>query len=137
MDAVTAVAPIGGVAKLGSLLGKGLGFVRKGASRSGNAFRYMTQGELNAVEKTNLLRGGRPGETFFTKDVFKSGIKAQQRLALPTKPTLRVEFKILNNPILLRNGTKVQPAFRMMGGGSEFMTISPVRVKIINSQPLK
>ena len=100
------------------------------------AFRYMTQGELQAIQETGLLRGGRVGETFFTKDVFRSSLKAQRRLALPSKPTLRVEFQILNNPTLLRNGTKVQRAFGMPGGGAEFMTKSPVKVNLINWQPL-
>ena len=77
------------------------------------------------------------GETFFTKDVFRSGLKAQQRLALPSTPTLRVKFGILNNPTLLRNGTKVQSAFGMPSRGAEFMTTNPVRVNLINWQPLR
>ncbi len=36
--------------------------------RRGNAFRYMLLAELEAVQSTGLLRGGRAGETFFTKD---------------------------------------------------------------------
>jgi len=97
----------------------------------------MTQGELQAVQKTGLLRGGRAGETFFTKDLYKSAASAQQRLALPSAPTLRVEFQILNNPTLLRNGTKVQSAFGMLGRGAEFMTLDPVKVRLINWQPLR
>ena len=119
-----------------------LGMVPGGAggkalvAEEGIAFRYMTEGELQAIRETGLLRGGRVGETFFTKDIYRSALKAQQRLALPSKPTLRVEFQILNNPALLRNGTKVHGAFGMPGGGSEFMTMDPVRVKLINWQSL-
>jgi hypothetical protein len=69
---------------------------------------------------------GRPGETFFTKDVYKSSVKAQQRLALPNAPAFRAEFQILNNPPLLRNGAKVTPSYGMPGGGAEFMTTDPV-----------
>ncbi len=103
----------------------------------GNAFRYMTEGELKAIQKTGMLRGGRPGETFFTKDLYKSAANAQNRLALPNTPTLRVEFEILNNPTLLQNGTKVLPANGMIGGGAEFMTVDPVWVRLINWQPLR
>ena len=120
-----------------SFLGKAFSLGSTAARGSTTGFRYMTQAELQAVQKTGLLRGGRSGETFLTRDVFKSGLKAQQRLALPTKPTLRVEFEILNNPTLLRNGTKVHPAFGMSGRGAEFMTTSPVRVNLINWQPLR
>jgi hypothetical protein len=52
-------------------------------------------------------------------------------------PTLRVEFEILNKPTLLRNGTKVFPANGMIGGGAEFMTTDPVKVRLINWQPIK
>ncbi|MFZ4863233.1 hypothetical protein ACL9RF_13735 [Sphingobacterium sp. Mn56C] len=107
------------------------------AKGGGSAFRYMTEAELMAVQNTGLLRGGRAGETFFTKDLYKSAASAQQRLALPSAPTLRVEFQILNNPTLLRNGTKVQSAFGMSGRGAEFMTLDPVKVRLINSQPLR
>ena len=107
------------------------------AKKGGNAFRYMTEGELKAIQETGLLRGGRSGETFFTKDLYKTAVKAQNRLALPTSPSLRVEFQILNNPTLLRNGTKVLPANGMMGKGSEFMTLDIVKVRLINWQHLK
>jgi RHS repeat-associated protein len=107
------------------------------ANTSTTGFRYMSLGELQAIQETNLLRGGWPGETYFTKDLYKSATKAQYRLALPNPPTFRVEFKILNNPTLLRNGTKVTPANGMIGGGSEFMTLDKVKVELINWQPLR
>lgn len=103
----------------------------------GNAFRYMTEGELKAIQQSGMLRGGNPGKTYFTKDLYKSGAHAQQRLSLPTTPTLRVEFEILNNPTMKLNGSKVLPDFGMPGKGAEFMTTNPVRVKLINWQPLK
>ncbi len=103
----------------------------------GNLYRYMTEGERIAIQETDLLRGGRPGETFFTKDLYKSTTKASQRLGLESAPSIRVEFEILNNPTLMRNGTKVLPLKSLSGGGSEFMTLDPVKVKIINWQPLK
>lgn len=120
---------VSGLLKIGGRM-----FAAKGG---GSAFRYMTEAELKAVQNTGLLRGGRAGETFFTKDLYKSAASAQNRLALPSAPTLRVEFQILNNPTLLRNGTKVLPANGMMGRGAEFMTLDPVKVNLINWQPLR
>lgn len=84
-----------------------------------------------------MLRGGRPGETFFTKDVYKSGAHAQDRLSLPSTPTHRVEFEITNNPTMIRNGTKADPVTPHAGRGAEFMTTDPVRVNVINVQPLR
>jgi RHS repeat-associated protein len=132
-----AVLKIGGKAvSLGYRGYKALKAIRA-AKKGGNAFRYMSQAELEAVQSTGLLRGGRAGETFFTKDLYKSAASAQNRLALPGSPALRVEFQILNNPSLLRNGTKVLPANGMMGKGAEFMTLDPVKVRLINWQPLR
>lgn len=100
-------------------------------------FRYMTDDELNVIQETGILRGGKPGKTYFTKDLYKSGIDAQQRLSLPTTPTMRVEFEILNNPTMQLNGSKIFPEFGMPGKGAEFMTTDPVRVRLINWQPLR
>jgi hypothetical protein len=104
---------------------------------SGNGYRYVTKGEIEPTRSTGSLRVGREGETFFTKDLYNSGIKAQQRLSLDVKPTHRLEFEILSNPDLLRNGTKVGPLYGQPGLGSEFMTIDPVKIRIINVQPLR
>ena len=101
------------------------------------AYRYVTEGEVKAIEKTGMLRGGNPGETFFTKDLYKSGASAQSRLSLPNTPTHRVEFQLTENVNLLRNGSKVDPAFNQVGKGAEFMTTEPVKVRIINVQKLK
>ena len=100
-------------------------------------FRYMSEGELTAIKNTHLLRGGTPGATYFTKDLYKSATKAQSRLSLSAPPELRVEFEILNNPNFEKFGTKVDPFDRQIGGGSEFKTFDPVEVRIINSQPLR
>lgn len=123
--------------KVGSESGSTLLNVRDAAKSSTTGFRYMSQAELKAIQETGYLRGGWSGETYFTKDLYKSAAKAQSRLSLGSSPTLRVEFEILNNPTLLRNGTKVTPLNGMFGGGSEFMTLDPVKVRLINWQPLR
>lgn len=111
--------------------------VKSIVSQGGNAYRYMTEGELEAIQNTGLLRGGRAGETYWTKDLYKSALKAQDRLSLPSTPTLRVEFETINNPTLLKNGTKVLPNYGMRGQGAEFMTLDPMKIRLINWQPLR
>lgn len=100
----------------------------------------MSELELKAIREgsgAGFLRGGRAGGTFFTKDLYKSAAKASQRLGLENTPMYRVEFEILNNPNLLRNGTKVLELNGLSGGGSEFLTLDPVKVRLINWQLLK
>lgn len=122
--------------KVGSAVFKFI--LRSKAAKGGTTgFRYMTEGELKAIQQSGMLRGGNPGKTYFTKDLYKSGAHAQQRLSLPTTPTLRVEFEILNNPTMRLNGSKVLPDFGMPGKGAEFMTTDPVKVRLINWQPLR
>lgn len=43
----------------------------------------------------------------------------------------------VKNPTILRNGTKVLPVNGMMGKGAEFMSLDPVKVRLINWQPLR
>jgi RHS repeat-associated protein len=100
-------------------------------------FRYVTEGEIKAIRETGFLRGGNLGKTYFTKDLYKSSTKVQQRLSLGLKPTHRIEFEILNNPTMRLFGTKVLPKYKMSGKGAEFMTKDPVKVNLINWQPLR
>ncbi|EMY03511.1 RHS repeat-associated core domain protein [Leptospira interrogans str. 2002000626] len=102
-----------------------------------SGYRYVTKGEVQAIKDTGMLRGGREGETYFTKDLYKSGAKAQERLSLDKKPTHRVEFEISGKPNYEKYGSKVDPLYGQPGKGSEFMTTDPVKVKLINVQPLK
>ena len=105
------------------------------ASTGKTFFRSMSKTEAEAIMKSGKLRGGRPGETFFTDSKFKSADKAQKRLALPQKPEVQMEFTIKNSPKLERNGSKVTPAFGQQGGGKEYMTTDIVEVEVINVQP--
>ncbi|ASV12352.1 RHS repeat domain-containing protein [Leptospira santarosai] len=106
-------------------------------AKNTSGYRYVTEGEVKAIKDTGMLRGGSPGKTYFTKDLYKSGEKAQERLSLKDQPTHRVEFEALNNPKLKLNGTKVESFNGQPGKGSEFMTTDPVKVKLINVQPLR
>jgi hypothetical protein len=127
----------GGLGGAFSRLGSATSAVSSETSQGTTAFRYMTQGEVNAIkESKGYLRGGNPGETFFTKDLYKSAFKAEQRLSLGTTPTHRVEFEILNNPLLSRTGQRVAAIPGRTGGGNEFSSLGLIRVRIINIQPL-
>jgi hypothetical protein len=101
-------------------------------------FRFVTEGEVDAIRDTGLLRGGRPGETFFTTQEIKSATRAQQRLSLPQTPTHRVEFEILNNP-RIQGPRRVDPDpdLGLSGKSSELLSTDPVKARIINVQPLK
>ncbi|WP_081385975.1 SpvB/TcaC N-terminal domain-containing protein [Leptospira santarosai] len=106
-------------------------------AKNTSGYRYVTKGEVQAIKDTGMLRGGREGETYFTKDLYRSGAKAQERLSLENKPTHRIEFEVLNDPKFQDYGSKVKPRYNQPGQGSEFMTTDPVKVKLINVQPLK
>ena len=99
-------------------------------------YRTMSEAELNAVKDTGLLRGGRPGPTYFTDSDYSSADAAKSQLALPTRPEYSVQFEIINNP-RIEGGGIVQPAYGELGGGIEYFTNDPVQVKIISYHALK
>jgi hypothetical protein len=106
------------------------------ASGGQSFYRYMVPAELAAVRETGLLRGGRPGETFWTNESFTSAAEVQDKLALPSPPELRVRFIILNAPTLTREGSLVEPAYGGAGGGREWASFDQVQVEILDVQPL-
>ena len=109
----------------------------EGPSSGGQSFyRYMVPAELEAVRETGLLRGGRPGETFWTNESFTTAAEAQDKLALPSPPELRVRFIILNVPTLTREGSLVEPAYGGAGGGREWASFDQIQVEILDVQPL-
>ncbi len=77
------------------------------------------------------------GNTYFTKDLYKSADKAAQKLSLKNTPTLRVEFEILNNPEMILNGSKVSSLPGLSGGGADYMTNQSVLVRLLNWQKLR
>jgi len=118
-------------AAIGTASGAARGYLES-RTQGNRGYRYVTEGEIKAIEETGYLRGGREGETYFTKDKYKSGTKTQERLSLEIKPTHRIEFEITNNPKYIKYGTKVIPDFNMPGKGSEFMTTDKVRINLKN-----
>jgi hypothetical protein len=125
------------VAVVAGLLAPGSGLVQAAPATGGQSFyRYVGPAELEAIQQTGLLRGGRPGDTFWTDAEYTSAAEAQDKLALPVTPELRVRFVIVNSPTLTRNGSLVDPMFGGAGGGHEWASPDPVQVEIIDVQPL-
>ncbi len=101
------------------------------ASRLPRRFsRYMSRSELETVQETGLLRGGRPGETYFTTNRCRTVRSAEEKLALPRAPEVRLDFEIVNQPRIYEP-RKVAPAFGKPGGGIDYWSPDPVRVRII------
>jgi RHS repeat-associated protein len=104
--------------------------------------RYISEAELQAIQETGLLRGGRPKETYFTINRFETAKEATSRLALPSPPQYRVDFQIVNQPHIL-GPQRVRPWIRPIrsgfraGFGIEYWTTDPVKVRIIHVERLK
>lgn len=100
--------------------------------------RVMSNAELKATQESGLLRGGRPGENFFTNNASLDAKRAQQRLGLdgPLRDS-RVEFRIKNNievtgPRPAKPGQTGTP-----GGGREFSTNGRTEIEILRIDPLR
>jgi hypothetical protein len=134
MQVLVVVAVVAAILASGTGLAQPVGAAPGGGGQS--FFRYVGPAELEAIQQTGLLRGGRPGETFWTDAEYTSAAEAQDKLALPVTPELRVRFLILNNPTLTRAGSLVDPMFGGSGGGHEWASPDPVQVEIVDVQPL-
>jgi hypothetical protein len=94
-------------------------------------YRYMSSAEAQAVRTTGVLRGGRAGDTYLTTQATTSSSQAASQLALPVAPEVRMTVRVLNNPNMVRYGTRVQSAPGRDGGGVEYMTRDRVNVEIL------
>lgn len=106
--------------------GKGL---EESATRS--FYRYMSEDELLVIQQNGMLRGGNPGPTYWSTDLYTSATQAKSRLALPRAPEVRVEFRIKNEPALKREADPVAASMVEPGGGTEYMTTERVHVEVI------
>ena len=108
---------------VGGVIGAYLGYV----STKQDYYRAMSNAEVQAVQDTGYLRGGRGGQTFFTNTPYYSSNTAQSQLSLPTSPDYMMRFRIVNNPFIY--GPQVVDPFNgMNGGGIEYYTYNQVRV---------
>ena len=96
--------------------------------------RAMSRAELAATESSGLLRGGRSGTHFASDAVNSTAGRAQQRLALPNTPEVRVTLEVPGGTF--SPPTRVQPlelpGGRVVpGGGMERTATGLVPVRII------
>lgn len=77
--------------------------------------RAMSRAELEATQRTGLVRGGRPGTHYVSDNVNTSALRARQRLALPQTPELQVYMRVPQN--VFSSPTRIPPRFQMPGGG--------------------
>jgi hypothetical protein len=94
-------------------------------------YRYMSEGEVEVVRRTELLRGGRPGKTFWTTDFYEGALEARRFLALGSLPEVRLTFRIVGEPKLELNGAVVEPTPDEPGGGAEYMSRGKVEVEVV------
>lgn len=95
-------------------------------------YRYVSRAEAEAVLRTGYLRGGRPGRTYWTTDLYGSPTEAKNRLALEYLPEARLEFRITSEPELLLAGTRVEPDENEPGGGTEYLSEESIEVEVVS-----
>jgi len=97
--------------------------------------RVMSRAELEATEKTGLLRGGRAGTHFVTDSAPDSASAAQQQLALPNTPEVKVTMEVPKSA--LSAPEPVTSDFGQPGGGTQMTATGNVSVKIVSVKDLQ
>ncbi|MGB7739782.1 MAG: RHS repeat-associated core domain-containing protein, partial [Steroidobacteraceae bacterium] len=101
--------------------------------------RAMSRAELDATNRTGLLRGGRAGTHYVSDTVNSTAGRAQQRLALPRPPEIKVTLEVKRGtfsspstvaPYRLPNGTILR------GGGTERTAVGDVPVRVLRVDEL-
>jgi hypothetical protein len=100
--------------------------------------RVVSEAELTATQETGLLRGGRPGENFFTNSASLNAKRAQQRLGLdgPLRD-YRVRFQIKNDVTVTGPGPAKPGQSGTPGGGLEFSTSERTEIEVTRIDPLR
>jgi RHS repeat-associated protein len=120
-------------ALLPGVTGLGAGY-RGGRAEVEIVQRGMSRAELAATRETGLLRGGREGTHYVSDAVNSTGKRAQQRLALPQRPEVRVTMEVPAGRF--SSPSRVEPRFNMPGGGMERTATGPVPVRVLDVSDL-
>ncbi len=128
--AATAGGEAGGVVKAVIALYKAL----SNAPKTELVQRGMSKAELKATQDSGLIRGGRPGTHYASDAVNSSAGRAQQRLALPTKPEMRVTLEVPAGRFSAP--TRVEPNFNMPGGGMERTATGDVPATVVRTDTM-
>jgi len=91
--------------------------------------RAMSRAELAATESRGLLRGGRSGTHYVSDAVNSTAGRAQQRLALPQTPEVRVTLEVPSGRFSAPS--RVPPKYNMPGGGMQRTASGDVPVRIL------
>ncbi|AGG89779.1 RHS repeat-associated core domain-containing protein [Rhodanobacter denitrificans] len=97
--------------------------------------RGMSKAELKATQDSGLVRGGRSGTHYASDAVNSSAGRAQQRLALPTKPEVRVTLEVPAGRFSAP--TRVEPNFNMPGGGMERTATGDVPATVVRTDTMQ
>jgi RHS repeat-associated protein len=101
--------------------------------------RAMSRDELVATEDTGLIRGGKvgtPEDPHFVSDAINSdALRARQRLSLPQTPEVRATLEVPSGSF--SPSTRVEPNYRMYGGGGERSATGQVPVKVLRVDEMK
>ena len=96
--------------------------------------RYMSEAEAEAVGKTGLLRGGRPGKTYFTSNKYQKASSAKSKLGMDNSPEVRVDFE-LQKDLQVSGPRRVDAPTKEPG--IEYWTDESVPAKILRKRPLR
>jgi hypothetical protein len=98
----------------------------------------MSVSELEATMASNLLRGGRAGENFFTNAASLNAKRDQIRLGLdgPLRD-YKMTFKIVDDTPVFGPTTAKAGRTGTPGGGSEFFTNTQTKIEILRVERLK
>ncbi len=115
---------------------EGVGMVVRSAGGKIVVERVMSRAELEATERTGLLRGGREGAHYVTDSVgTDSALGAKSRLALRDTPEVKVTMELDRSAV--SGSSRVQPLNGEIGGGTERTATGNVSVKILSVKDMR
>jgi RHS repeat-associated protein len=91
--------------------------------------RAMSRAELQAMQATGLIRGGRPGTHYASDAVNSNAQHARQRLALGQTPEVRVTIEVPRGSF--SPPARIGPLNNMPGGGMERTATGDIPARIL------
>jgi len=95
----------------------------------------MSKEELKATENTGLIRGGRNGTHYVSNAIGNDAKRVRQRLALDRTPEVKVTMEVPKGSF--SGSGKIEPKYKMPGGGTERTATGNIPAKIIKIKELK
>jgi RHS repeat-associated protein len=96
--------------------------------------RAMSRAEAEATKATGLVRGGRPGTHYVSDAVNSRAGRAQQRLALPQRPEVRMTMEVPAGQF--SPPSRVRPQYGMPGGGTERTATGEIPARVLNMEDM-